>query len=257
MIKHLYVNGCSNSCAIDPEEPGQNVVRPDDVYPGILRRKFNIEEYTNEALGGGSNNRIIRTTIKWITDNYIQPNKSTDELFVIIGWTQYLRKEFTWSKKEELKENSFIKEFYPFNRFWPGAMETNDDDFFIGKCKEYWRLWIAHGTNDMFEQTKWLHDIIGLESFFKQHNIKYLFVNTAAYFTFKELIPLASIVNKTRYYNMFDPDMETAHYRPNKVLFDKQFEKMFDIGWNGHFGSDFHKHFATLLEEYINDNNII
>lgn len=255
-ITHIYANGCSNSCAIDPETPGQPTVRTNDVYPGILAKKLNIPTYTNEALGGGSNDRIIRTTLEWVS-NYLGRGHDPERLFVIIGWTQCYRKEFTWNKVEELKENTFLKEFYPFNRFWPGAMETDESEYFVGKCKDFWRLWLAHGVNDFFEQEQWLLKVIGLQSFFKTQSIKHLFINTAGFFTFKELLPLAELIDQVYYYNMFDPDLETAHLRSNKVLFGKEFETQFKIGWNGHFSEDFHQHFANLLEEYIHENHII
>ena len=151
MVQHLLANGCSNSCAIDPDEPGQIEVRPDDVYPGVLRKLLDIPQYTNIALGGSSNDRIVRTTLEWIA-NYMKTGGLPEDLFVLIGWTQYYRKEFTWEHRDEIREDTWRETFYPFFRFWPGMMETQEDAFLVGTAREYWRLRTAFGTNDHVEQ---------------------------------------------------------------------------------------------------------
>jgi hypothetical protein len=258
MYKHIFANGCSNTCAIDPEQIDKHdinahkiTVRHDLVYPGRIREKLNIPEYTNMALGGGSNDRIVRTTIKWLNDNYITQHRDTQELLVIIGWTQYYRREFTWSDKSEVRENTFDTPFYPFNRFWPGALEVKENEYFTGDCLEYWKMHVSYGCNDYFEQTKWMNQIIGLQSFLKSHNIAHIFVNTAGYFTFSELKLLANLVDEKHYYNMWDPNLKTANMRPRKVLFGREFEHQFKIGWNGHFGPDFHEHFSDILIDFM------
>lgn len=264
MINHLFANGCSNTCAIDPEQINKNdinahkiVVQPNLVYPGRIKEKLNIPEYTNIALGGGSNDRIVRTTLKWIIKNYINQDKSTDDLFVIIGWTQYYRREFTWTEKTEVRENTFDTPFYPFNRFWPGALEVKENEYFSGDCLEYWKMHVSYGCNDFFEQTKWLNQVIGLQQFFIKYNIRHIFVNTAGYFTFPELRETASIINQNNYYNMWDPNIKTANLRPKKVLFGREFEQKFKIGWNGHFGPDFHDRFSDILIQFIQDGKLL
>jgi hypothetical protein len=85
-MKKLWVNGDSHTAGSyspsDVEEP----------FAKQLAQQFDLE-YTNIALPGGSNQRIIRTTIEALPD--LDPN----ETFILIGWSSWERTEWYWNNE--------------------------------------------------------------------------------------------------------------------------------------------------------------
>jgi len=124
MIETLYVNGCSwtagNEIESDPgfklfteskgwklQDPldpinwnlvdadGQLVSRVDEHYntfnwAGRLQQALKLPHLINDATGGGSNDRILRTTVQHIMSMPEQDRKHT---LVVIGWTVSDRSE--------------------------------------------------------------------------------------------------------------------------------------------------------------------
>jgi hypothetical protein len=85
-MKKLWVNGDSHTAGTHSPE---NVSKP---FAQQLAAKFNLE-YTNIALPGGSNNRIIRTTIEQL------PNLDPKETVLLIGWSSWERTEWYWNNE--------------------------------------------------------------------------------------------------------------------------------------------------------------
>lgn len=139
MINTIYVNGCSWSAGDEintddkfknyliqnnlnlSKENNWNIYDNDnnlvgyvsDFYQffnwgGILKKKFNCENYINNALGGGSNQRILRETLNFIM-NY--PIKERENLLVVIGWTCADRHEIYF------KPNNNWERFNPVMKF--------------------------------------------------------------------------------------------------------------------------------------------
>ena len=72
-IKYLYSNGCSYTEGYGLDNPEK------ERYSKFLANKFTAEDI-NQSAGGGSNQRIFRTTYNWISQNQ---DKLKDTLFVI------------------------------------------------------------------------------------------------------------------------------------------------------------------------------
>jgi hypothetical protein len=85
-MKKLWANGDSHTAGsyspVDVAEP----------FAKQLAQQFNLE-YTNIALPGGSNQRIIRTTIEAL------PDLDPDETFILIGWSSWERTEWFWDNE--------------------------------------------------------------------------------------------------------------------------------------------------------------
>jgi hypothetical protein len=89
-MKHLLTNGDSHTIGTyNVVVQQQNVDRP---FAKQLAEKFNLD-YTNLAQAGGSNNRIIRTTIDAL------PDFDPAETLILIGWTGWDRTEWYWDNK--------------------------------------------------------------------------------------------------------------------------------------------------------------
>jgi hypothetical protein len=100
MLKY-YANGCSYTWGGElfnffyPPDvwlPGQpdhpiNKRRLATVYPHHLGKKINADIVVNEALGGGSNHRIVRLTLEYF-NNCILRDEDLKEYFVTIQWTE-------------------------------------------------------------------------------------------------------------------------------------------------------------------------
>ncbi len=95
----LYTNGCSWTWggALEMYWNNHNE-REKLVWPYHLSNKLNIEKTINHALGCGSNQRIVRTTLDWIF------SKSQEELYntlVIIQWSDPSRFEYYVPKNDD------------------------------------------------------------------------------------------------------------------------------------------------------------
>jgi len=83
-------------------------------YGSVIVNNFKIENYINESVGGGSNERIVRKTTKFLF-NY--PKENLKNLFVIIGWTSFDRNEI------------FLKKHKRWERFNPNHEFINTLEF--------------------------------------------------------------------------------------------------------------------------------
>jgi hypothetical protein len=85
-MKNLWVNGDSHTAG---SYTSKNVDNP---FAKQLADQFNFN-YNNIALPGGSNQRIIRTTIEAL------PNLDPTETFILIGWSSWERTEWWWEDR--------------------------------------------------------------------------------------------------------------------------------------------------------------
>jgi hypothetical protein len=104
-------------------------------YLGELSKR----QVINIAKPAISNQWIYHSTIGWILKNYIEQNKPTEDLIVIVGWTSIVRKEFffagesnTWEKtlnaNGDFKLDS--KDMQEFFKYYTLLFDF-DNNFFI------------------------------------------------------------------------------------------------------------------------------
>lgn len=85
-MKHLWVNGDSHTAgSYSPSDISNN-------FACQTARYFDLE-YTNIALPGGSNQRIIRTTTEAL------PDLDPADTFILIGWSSWERTEWYFNNK--------------------------------------------------------------------------------------------------------------------------------------------------------------
>ena len=92
-IKYVYSNGCSfaEGCGLDNPKKER--------YSKLIADKFGAEDI-NQSSGGGSNQRIFRTTFEWISENQ---DKLKNTLFVI-QLTYPIRNEIWVNGEHIIKE---------------------------------------------------------------------------------------------------------------------------------------------------------
>jgi hypothetical protein len=85
-MKKLWVNGDSHTAG---SYSPHNVKQP---FAKQVAQALDLD-YTNISLPGGSNNRIIRTTIEAL------PKLDPQETFILIGWSSWERTEWYWNNQ--------------------------------------------------------------------------------------------------------------------------------------------------------------
>jgi len=88
----LFTNGCSWTYGggLGLDLPEDNEKRLKSVWPYFLAQKLKIDKVVNLAEGGGSNQRIFRTTLDWLHNTY----DKKEEAIAVIQLTDPLRYEF-------------------------------------------------------------------------------------------------------------------------------------------------------------------
>jgi hypothetical protein len=88
MIKTLYVNGDSHVAGAYLDK----MYQPDISFAGQLAKQSNLE-YVNDAIAGGSNDRIIRTSKEYLKD----ADPSSTAVFIV--WSTFERTEWFYENK--------------------------------------------------------------------------------------------------------------------------------------------------------------
>jgi hypothetical protein len=201
MIKNLVVNGCSwtagNELEEDPEfnallqvngltkedpaDPlnwrlldanGEAVATYDDLYnmlnwPCYLQEKLGIEQLTNLAAGGGSNARIVRTTIDYVMS--LTPEQC-QETMIVIGWTV--------SERDEI---CIGKDWQRWNATQPFATTvdrlTCGDESLIEKISRIHEDYILYLHSDYGSVKQYFQQVYLLSNLLENLGIKYFFFN--------------------------------------------------------------------------------
>ena len=163
-IKYLYTNGCSYSAGHGLEN------EVEERYSKFLADKFGAEDI-NQSEGGGSNQRIFRTTYDWISKNARKPNKLKDTVFVI-QLTYPVRNEI-WVDRIWRDEDGNTSHWFgaQFGHDGYTAWESHERDTSVDKDE----LNYNYVPDDVTSSDISWRYVISLQSFFKSNNIRYIF----------------------------------------------------------------------------------
>lgn len=153
---NLYTDGVNIP---DWDERNDNY-RISKIWPTLLNNKFKFDDLKNLAFPAASNDRAIRVLINYLTEKYLSKNKSTDDIFVIIGLTSPERKDFYY-KHENISEWVTI---------WPAWEHKYNQTGVNDLIKTY----VSYFWNEQEFLNRYLNQLIYLQSFFNSYNIKYL-----------------------------------------------------------------------------------
>ena len=107
-IKRLYVNGDSWTYGqeLGDELPDELDHKFYNTWPWFLSQRMNIPQLINDALGGGSCDRIFRKTV-----DFIKSKDTLKDTIVILGWTSAER--FEWpTKYKRIFHNGTEQDFW-------------------------------------------------------------------------------------------------------------------------------------------------
>jgi len=213
----LLANGCSFTYGSDM------LKSTSQTWPTQLENNFS--EVHNIAMGGGSNDRIVRTTLDFCNNN------DMNDYMAVIQWTSPFRKEYYNPNTNDwvggttlLQDNSSLNNIIMDVTVEKGAKVTDKDLQVISKAATQDMLYLQSITDYRLSTLK---NILILQNYFEQHNIKYLFTSmgpdshiagnmfTHMYSTQKQPIIhiLESAVNKNNWTklsiaNMLNNDLE-------------------------------------------------
>jgi hypothetical protein len=142
----LYVNGDSNSAGAELKDPAQ-------AWPCLLAKRLGLT-LVNDAKGGGSNPRILRTAGNFTTHINLK------DIFVIIGWT-------SWEREEWQKGNVY----YDVN--------SGGHDALPPELELKYKTWVTNQNQETREsKSQVTHEHIHkLHQHYKEKNVRHLFFN--------------------------------------------------------------------------------
>jgi hypothetical protein len=185
---YFYVNGCSLTMGACDGYNHSKETQNNISWAKQLEKEFD-SVIINDALNSGSNERIVRTTIEHVKNNY---NKK-DELFIWICWSgsdrfeffinndleKNILKQYPWAGKEFLYDGLILNVTqYWLNRF---SSKIHKDDYLehanrliaqLPKTNEFIKFKFEN-SNYNLNQELFSNQIILLQSFLEKHNIKY------------------------------------------------------------------------------------
>lgn len=234
----IYTNGCSYTY-------GDELLNPKlHCWSTLLANRLSAD-LVNDAVSGGTNQRTLYHTIKNL--NYF-------DLYVI-AWTTNTR--FTFYKSD----NNFEVNFNPNLK---NCLYQNDSSY-TDWGKTLYSVWY----NELYAFKQWLQQIIQLQSLFKQHNKKYLMINTSSNNLDKWTAHQSQFIQDTKDLinfdsmndsQIFDQYREIQYYLGliDTVQFYKWNEfsiidltKDFEVGPGGHILEAGHQHVADLIYKHI------
>jgi hypothetical protein len=134
------------------------------IFPTHLAKLMNAN-VTNLAWPADDNGTILNRTMVHISKEYLAKGKSTENLFVIIGWSSPERNVFFYKDTEKL----FTQRF----RLWPQVPH------FDSKAQEkFWEIYVEYLWNAEEYMPRFVMNVLQLQNFCNAHNIKWMCFNS-------------------------------------------------------------------------------
>lgn len=175
---YLYANGCSwtsgNGAQNDPSLPSSHVDHLSLAWPRWLAELLKVD-VLNDSTGGGSNDRIVRTTLDFIKSLPTDRRKTT---LVVIGFT-------TPDRGEIFLEDGAISGWFRFNAGQDFREYTESASLSKQKAKsveEYRQQFIKHVYSTTFQVRKFFDQIYLLKNTLENLEIPYLFFMALPWF---------------------------------------------------------------------------
>lgn len=132
------------------------------IFPTHLAKILNAN-VTNLSWPADDNGTILNRIITYITSTYIDKNISTDNLFVIVGWSSPER-NFFW-----YKDDKFSAKF----RLWPQVQH-----FDRPAQKDFWDMYVTYLWNPEEYIPRYVMNVLQFQNFCDIHKIKWLCYNS-------------------------------------------------------------------------------
>jgi hypothetical protein len=236
----IYFNGDSNVA-------GSELKNPDEQgFASHLSRMFNAS-YINDAVGGASNSRILRTTEEYLR-NCKKSSKYPD--LIVIGWSEFVREDWFIDGNYQSLTNTFKLNF---------VEEQNPERY------NYWIKNQVHSSTYSAQMAKfWNNTIYNFHCELTFLKIPHLFFEAIESFNEveiritkdKEITPFndwATIYHfnwNKNYFHPYNPDYAMINWAENSG-----YDQITPGKW--HYPEPAQIAWAELLYNYINENNLL
>jgi hypothetical protein len=251
MIKRIVSNGCSwmEGMGVTSQDGQGGKLRYR--LSALFAKRYSAKDI-NLSIPGGSNDRILRTTIDWFTKN---KTLNHNETFVLIGLTQPQRTEMYYNET-----NSYIKIRASDMEYWKENFSEDHEDM-MKLCNLKFKY--AHSHQDDYERL--MRMILGMCSVCEYYGAKYLI--TDAYGNIKDweerghAYPLLNKgdINKRSSAEFFDgnPNIYLENSWVDLLGAPSRWNKHYDESDLGHPNTKGNEEWFKHLIKYIKKNNII
>lgn len=227
----LYANGCSMTMGAELPDPAEFA------YPAVLASQLGFGLF-NDAQGGSSNCRILRTSMMWISE-YLQGGGRPEELFVLIGWTGPDRREIAFSAEEHSDQNLFWRSLHIHH-----ALEGAPVDFV-----QLRKLIIRSFWCDRESMTRFLVAVNSLQGFLASRAIRFCFSHALPVCELHpELVPLVRSVNKDSFFHFMDSSTDFLTFCTREGV---------PAGALHHPLEEGHRKWAGHLADFIGSNRLL
>lgn len=136
--------------------------RINKIFSTHLGKLFN-SNIINLSWPADDNGTILNRIITYVTTNYISKKISTDNLFLIVGWSSPER-TFFWYKEDELSHKF---------RLWPQDSNVSNK----GES-ELWKIYVEYFWNKEEYLPRYVMNVLQFQNFCQVNNIKWLCFNS-------------------------------------------------------------------------------
>lgn len=149
----LYVNGDSFTYGTG--------VDSQDTWPSLLAQRLGMD-LVNDAVPGGSNDRIVRTSLDFMTRH--RPD------LVVIAWSSFLRTEWPSRQLEPQHLHEMDFDQRPIIQVQPNYIKYRSQD--QDRIDDYYKV-----LNIDWAIDRYLNQVLLLQSYLNYSKIRYVFVN--------------------------------------------------------------------------------
>jgi hypothetical protein len=253
-FKKIYANGCSftgagglNFAYVRKKYLEILGIKLDDdyiqyAYPNIVASKLTID-VQNEAVSGGSMNRLIRKTYQYVYDN----QSSISETLFILELPPQWREEVYSNYLDRLMNVTWgtIKE--PATDMTDVALGYDIGD--LKKIHKELESYFYNFINTDFEYKKSMNNFLGLMYFLKYNNAKVILIDNTFFEEFLQTNNLKHDFNFVKFNNM----QMQRWFVVNKLTINDELDTKLD----GHAGIDGNEKIADIIINYLHKNKFI
>ena len=134
---------------------GSELASCNSAWPCVLASTLNMD-VVNAGKQGASNDYIVRSTINAVSE--LRPD------LVVVAWTSCSRMEFA--------------DEYGTYDIWPGCTSREFDNNGQFAHRKELIGYISYHSNDEYEYSRWLQQVVLLQNFLKVQNVNYVMCNT-------------------------------------------------------------------------------
>lgn len=240
----FFIHGCSHASGAElPGDTGNGLVR-DSSWCNQTAQALGFTDIVNRAVPCSSNPHIIRETMEWCADNH------TLNPFVLISWTGTDR-IFMQSPRQKRRNSQGVI------RLTPGCLKNPPREAAPELLKMYEELLYTEWGEWRTIQTRFLQEILVLQTFLEKLKLKYFFVSSItpldSWITRNEQpqAALRSMLNTKRMYKQFQQEHGGVYYQDCQQRFP------LDIAANQHIGPTGQAWFADQIANYIRNQKLL